>query len=203
MNDFKKKMNEKIEQYSNEKYLDGYIKNEFLTDDEDADIFLKVYNKYDLFDSRTVGNQLDLLKSIYDFIEDKSSMLDSDVQIDLHIQGCNLDNKDQENVRHILKEHYAIELYKIQKEYVKFKDRIINLFAVGFGALLLYSFFFFFTDFDYFLTILSFLFTFALMEAIDLYIGKFSSIKKNREDITQNLLMNITFDNKDNNKKDN
>ena len=137
MNDFKKKMNEKIEQYSNEKYLDGYIKNEFFTDDNDADIFLKVYNKYDLFDSRTEGNQLDLLKSIYDFIEDKSSMLDSDVQIELHIQGCNLDNKDQENVRHILKEHYAIELYKIQKEYVKFKDRIINLFAVGFGALLL------------------------------------------------------------------
>jgi len=194
MNSFKSKMMEKINIYSDKSYLNGYIKNEYLLDDKGANIFLKVYNKYDLFDSRTDGNQVDLLKSIYEYIEDKSSMLDSDIPIVLHITGTKLDSKDQQSVKHILKEHYAIELYKVQKEYDRCKNRIINLFAIGMGALLLYSFFYFYTDFGYLSTILSFLFTFALMEAIDLYIDKLLVIKKNREDTTQNLLMNITFD---------
>lgn len=197
MSTFKEKMNEKIKTYSDKSYLDGYIKNEFLTDNGNADIFLKVYNKYDLFDSRTSGEQLDLLDSIYSFIENKTSMLESDIQIDLHIIGCKLDNKDQESVRHIIKEHYAIELYKIQKEYVKYRERMLDLFAVGFGALFLYSFFYFYTEFGFFLTILSFLFIFSLSEAIDIYIGTLHDIKKNREDITQNLLMHITFENEE------
>ena len=53
MSDFQEKVKEKIRQYSNEQYLDGYIKNEFLTEDGDADIFLKIHNAYEVFDSRT------------------------------------------------------------------------------------------------------------------------------------------------------
>ena len=65
MNDFHDKVNEKIKQYSNDQYLDGYIKNEFLTEDGDADIYLKIKHKDELFDSRTVGDQLDLNKDIF------------------------------------------------------------------------------------------------------------------------------------------
>ena len=39
-------MKEKIRQYSNEHYLDGYIENEFLTQDGDADIYLNIDLKY-------------------------------------------------------------------------------------------------------------------------------------------------------------
>ena len=118
MNDFKKRMNEKIKMYSNKEYLDGYIKNEFLTDDGDADIFLNIESKDELFDSRTVGDQIDLVSDVYDFIEEKTSMLENDVQIHLHILGVKLDSKEQGAVKHILKEHFAIELYKVEKEYI-------------------------------------------------------------------------------------
>ena len=88
MDDFKGKVKEKIRQYSNEQYLDGYIKKEFLTDDGDADIYINIDEKYDLFDSWTVGNQIDLETDIYDYIEEKTAMLGNHVPINLHIIGC-------------------------------------------------------------------------------------------------------------------
>ncbi len=66
MNGFKKKMKEKIDIYSNKEYLDGYMRDEFMTDDNDADIYLKINEKDELFDSRTIDNQIDLNAVIYD-----------------------------------------------------------------------------------------------------------------------------------------
>ena len=194
MNDFKKKMKEKISMYSNQEYLDGYIRNEYLTDDSDADIYLNLNDRDDLFDSRTSGNQLDLNSDVYDYLEEKTSMLDSDVQIELHISGVDLDSHEQGIVRHILKEHYAIELYKVQKEYKRIRKKIFNLILVGTISFILYAFLFFIEDFEFGLEILGFLFSFALWEGFDSMIYDFKEIKRDREDITQNLLTNVVFD---------
>ena len=72
--DFKQKMKEKIKEYSNEKYLQGYIKDEYNIDDKDADIYLQVYSKNELFDSRTVGKQKSLTDKLYSYIEAKTDM---------------------------------------------------------------------------------------------------------------------------------
>ena len=121
MNNFKATMKEKIKQYSNQEYLDNYIRNEYLTDENHADIFMKLSNKNQLFDERTMDKQFDLLNDVYEFVEHKTSMLDSSVQIRFHIIGLDLSEKEQEKVKHTIKEHYAIELYKIQKEYIKYR----------------------------------------------------------------------------------
>ena len=126
MNSFNEKVKEKIKQYSNQEYLDGYIKEEFLTDDGDADIFIYLESKDELFDSRTRGKQKELNSEIYDFIEDKSSMLDNDTRINFHINGIELTSKEQGIVKHLVKEHYAIELYKSQNEYLKTKNKIFK-----------------------------------------------------------------------------
>ena len=55
MNDFKKKVKEKIKLYSNDQYLDGYIQNEFLTEDGDADIYLNIKHKEDIFDENVLS----------------------------------------------------------------------------------------------------------------------------------------------------
>lgn len=194
MNDFKNKVKEKIKQYSNEQYLDGYIKNEFLTDDGDADIYLNINSKDELFDSRTTGNQLDLCKDVYEFIEEKTSMLENDVQISLHIIGKRISQKDQELFKHILKEHYAVELYKKHKEYKSYKSKITSLFLVGFISVLFYLLLYLYTDFEFFLEVFGFVFSFALWEAFDLLLYDFSDVKYEREAITQNLLIDVVFE---------
>ena len=194
MNNFKKRMNEKLKMYSNDEYLSGYIKNEFLTDDGDADIFLNIEEKSELFDSRTIGDQLDLISDVYDFIEEKTSMLENDVQIHLHILGIKLDSKEQEAVKHILKEHFAIELYKVEKKYKKIKRKIFKLIGIGIISFISYLLVNLYINYDFFLEVFGFLFSFALWEGLDSILYDFSEVKNNREAICQNLLMNIDFE---------
>lgn len=190
----KEKVKEKIRIYSNDKYLDGYIKNEFLTDDGDANVFLKLESKNELFDKRTINNQIDLCKEIYEYAVEKTSMLDNNLKINFHITGISLNSKEQGQVRHMFKEHFAIELYKIQKKYSVSKNKIFKLIVLGLFFLTTYAVFYIYTNADFFLEVFSFLFSFSLWEAFDCMIYDFSEIKKEREAITQNLLMDIIFD---------
>ena len=192
--DFKSKMKEKIKQYSDQKYLDGYIKDEYVTHDNDADIYLTLNTVDELLDSRTSGNQLDVLPSVYKFIEDKSEMLNNDMPLELHIKGIELESKTQGIVKHIIKEHYAIELYKIQKKYTKCRNKIIGLALIGIISLIIYTLIYLNINSNYALELFGFIFTFSLWEAIDSYIYSFSDIKYERENITQNLLMKVCFD---------
>ena len=194
MNDFKKKMHEKIKQYSRDEYLDGYIKNEYLTKDGDADIYLNIDSLDDLFDKRTSGNQIDLNADVYDFIENKSSMLSNDTIINLHISGLELSAKEQGMVKHIIKEHYAIELYKVQKEYSKYRNKIVGLLFIGIITILSYFIIYLSVDSGLLLEVFGFIFSFSLWEACDCIIYTLSDIKLDREMVTQNLLMNVEFD---------
>ncbi len=194
MNDFKIKMEEKIKQFSNDEYLEGYIRNEYMTDDKDADIYLNIEEESELFDSRTKGKQVDLNPDVYEFIESKSSMLESDVQIELHISGLEMNDHKQGIVKHLIKEHYAIELYKVQKEYKRIRNKICKLLFIGIITFLLYMLVYFHTDFEFGVEILGFLFSFALWEGFDALLYDFNEIKKEREDTTQNLLINVVFD---------
>lgn len=193
MNDIQKKVKEKIREYSNDEYLDGYIKNEFLTDDGDADIMLKISSVDELFDSRTMGNQLDLNKKIYDFIDDKASMLDNDINLNLNIVGASLEQRDIERVKHIINEHYAIELYKIQKKYRRYKNKIFKLVLVGFVCLLCYAVIAFKFSSKFFIEVFGFLFSFTLWQGFETLIYTLSDLKLQREAITQKLIMCVNF----------
>ena len=193
MNNIKQKVKEKIKQYSHDDYLDGYIKNEFLLKDGQAEIMLKVNNKKDLFDPRTTKNQLDLKESIYHFIDDKMSMLDNDISIILDIICADLDTKDKERIKHIINEHYAIELYKTQKEYKKHKLKILKLMASGVVFLGCYAAIAFNFSSKFLIEVFGFLFSFALWQAFETAIYSLSDAKTERESITQKLVMDIRF----------
>ena len=193
MNDFKKKMKEKIKQFSNDQYLAGYIQNEFHTYDGDADVFLNVGEKSELFDTWTVGFQKDLEDDIYQYIENKTEMLENDIKINLHIVGVPFTSHEQGTIKHVLKEHYAIELYKIQKKYIQHRNKIIALIGIAVLSFILYLTLYLATDFQFFMSVCSFVLSFSLWEAMDSYIYTLSEIKYKRESITQKILMDVDF----------
>lgn len=194
MNNISKKVKEKIKQYSNEEYLDGYIKNEFLSSEGNANIILKVEKKDEIFDSKTVERQLNLRDDIYNYIDAKSAMLRNSIKLQLKIVGINLNSTEKERLKHIISEHYAIELYKIQKEYNIYKVKVIKLLLIGILFLVCYAMTFLITSNALFIDIFGFLFSFALWEAFDTLIFQMSEIKLERESITQKLIMDIDFE---------
>jgi len=195
MNDIKEEVKEKIKQYSNEEYFDGYIKNEFLTDNGKADIFLKITSKEELFDSKTMGNQLDLNNGIYKFIDSKTSILDNNIKIKLNIVSENIKKKDLEKVKHLISEHYAIELYKAQKEYKKNNIKFIKLIIVGMLFLIFYAIIALSSTSKFFIEVFGFLFSFTLWHAFETLMNTLKDIKIKRESITQKLVMDIVFNN--------
>ena len=196
MTNIKEQVKEKIKQYSNDEYLDGYIKNEFLTDDGDADIILHINNKDELFDSKTRDNQLDLKNDIYEYIDNKTSMLNNDIKLNLRIVSNKFSKKKKKKVKHIINEHYAIELYKIEKKYKRYKNIIFRLVLSGLLFLSTYALITFNFTSKFFIEIFGFLFSFTLWKALETYIYTLNEIKYERESITQKLIMEIVFDNK-------
>lgn len=196
MREFNKKVLDKIKLYSNQKYLDGYIRNEFLTEDGTAEIFININDKEDMFDSYTMANQLDLKNEIYEFVEEKTSMLGNSIPIRLNISGYKFTTYEQEAIRHIYKEHFAIELYKVQLEYKKNRNKLIFLISLGIIAFIFYILFSLVFDFEFILIVFSFLASFSLWEAMDSLIYNMSEIKYNRAAVTQNLLATIEFNSK-------
>ena len=97
-------------------------------------------------------------------------------------------------IKNIFREHYAIELFKIQKDYKNQKEKVLSLFLIGCISLLSYLLLYLFTDFDFFLEVFGFIFSFALWEAFDQLIYEISDTKFEREAISQNLLIEIIFD---------
>ncbi len=197
MNNIKEEVKKKINEYSNEEYLERYIKLEFLTDKGDANIYLNIENKKDIFDKKTIGPQLELAGDIYDYIDEKASILNNDIQLNLHILNTKLKHEDQEKVRNLIKEHYGMELYKIGKEYKKCKNKIYKLVLLGLLFLGLYMIIAYTFNSTLFIEILGFMFSFSLWEALDFVIYNLSDIKRKQEEITQKLLMDIYFDKDD------
>lgn len=194
MNNIKKKVKEKIKVYSDEKYLEGYIKTEFLTDDGKADVILNISERDELFDSRTRDNQLELCDEIYDYIDEKTSMLDNDVELDLDILGIKLDNEDKQKVKHLISEHYAIELYKTQRKYKKCIGSIFRTTICGLLFFAIYMIIELHPHTDLFQEIFGFLFSFTLWQAFELILFDMRDLRTEREAITQKLIMNIYFE---------
>lgn len=65
MNNIKKEVKKKINEYSKKEYLDKYIENEFLRDNGDANIYIKLNSREELYNSKTIYNQKDLNNDIY------------------------------------------------------------------------------------------------------------------------------------------
>ena len=193
MNEFKNKVNDKIKEYSKDEYLSGYINNEYSTNDNDADIYMNVKEKDEIIDRRTIRNQIDLKDEVYTYLEKKSAMLENDIPINFHIIGYEFTHHEQGIIKHLIKEHYSIELYKVQKEYKKTRNKAINLIVIGLVCLFIYLYLVLVLESTVISELFIFLFSFSLWEAFHSIIYIISEIKNKRESITQNLLTNVDF----------
>ncbi len=194
MNNINKESEELIKDYSNKNRLNKYIREEFLTSDGDAHIYIKLSDKYELFDKRTSEQQLDINQEIYSFIDDKSSVLDSNIPLHFHIIGLKLNEKEQENINRIIKEHYSIELYKKQREYRLNKDKAITQVLLGVILLLFYGVVYIWTNSAFLLEVFGFLFSFALWQAFEICMYTLSEIKHDTKSIAQKQLMDVDFE---------
>ena len=93
-------------------------------------------------------------------------------------------------------------IHKIQKDYKKTRDKAINLIVIGLVCLLIYLYLVLIAESTVMSEIFVFLFSFSLWEAFHSIIYILSDVKDKRAAITQNLLTNVDFVDKDEDKKE-
>lgn len=193
MKKFKKRVKDKIKLYSDDNHLENYIIREFSIEDGNAHIHIYLNSVDDLLDPRTKGNQVQLKNEIYEYFEEKSSMLDNDMKITFHINGVPITDKDEDLIKFLFREHYSIELYKSQHSYIEIRNRIIKLLILGIVCFIGYLFIFNSSS-EFFLEVFGFIFSFSLWQAFEAMIYSLKDAKEEREAITQNLLTEIVFE---------
>ena len=77
--------------------------------------------------------------------------------------------------------------------YIKYRNEILVLILIGILSLLFYAFLYFNTTWDFFMEVFCFIFSFALWQGIENMIYDFKDVRVLRKDITQNLLMHVSF----------
>lgn len=193
MKKFKKRVKDKIKLYSDDNHLENYIIREFSIEDGNAHIHIYLNSVDDLLDPRTKGNQVQLKNEIYEYFEEKSSMLDNDMKITFHINGVPITDKDEDLIKFLFREHYSIELYKSQHSYIEIRNKIIKLLILGIVSFIGYLFIFKSSS-EFFLEVFGFIFSFSLWQAFEAMIYSLKDAKEEREAITQNLLTEIVFE---------
>lgn len=193
MKKFKKRVKDKIKLYSDDNHLENYIIREFSIEDGNAHIHIHLNSVDDLLDPRTKGNQVQLKNEIYEYFEEKSSMLDNDMKITFHINGVPITDKDEDLIKFLFREHYSIELYKSQHSYIEIRNKIIKLLILGIVCFIGYLFIFKSSS-EFFLEVFGFIFSFSLWQAFEAMIYSLKDAKEEREAITQNLLTEIVFE---------
>ena len=189
-----KHLNKVVNKYSSKKSLDSYIDREFINEEGYAVININLYNGVQLFEPFSYKNQLELNSEIYDYIDNKVAVIPKDIPLKVIFRGKKISEKNQNEIKKLIREHYAIKLYEKQKELNLNRDKTIILAMLGIAMLFLYFYLSVRYNNTLFLEIFSIVASFSIWEAADFFILGRTKINVERFHITQKLIQEIEFE---------
>ena len=173
--------------------LRQYIDQEYMDADGYAVIDIALYDGFARYHPLSLGRQLDLNEEIYDFIEQKASIIPAQLPLKLSFHGGNLDAAEQERVRQLLTEHYTVCLHdKLWDKRIN-RRKLVGMSAVGLFFLSLYFYFALKREDGLFLEVLSVVGSFALWEAADSLMLERRDINAEIRNIAQHLTQEVVF----------
>ena len=167
-------------------YLDQYV--------EDGKASIHV-NASDLYESVSMGRFRQLNSSIYDYVENSANLLP--VYIPLRVIMHGVDQKEQENVEHLYKTHYKVEIQDILWDQRILYTKMIVMTLIGSIFILLYIFFALQKDDNLFLEIMSVIGSFALSETVSSYLLERPRTKNALLEKSQFLTAEIRFEDRE------
>ena len=166
-----------------QKYLDEYM--------EDGKAVIHVDGS-DLYDPVSMGRFRRLNSSIYDYVEKSANLLS--IAIPLRIVMHKVDRNEQENVEHLYRTHYRVEIQDILWDQRILYTKMIVMAIIGSAFILLYMFFALQKNDNLFLEILSIIGSFALSETVGSYLLERPRMKNDLLEKSQFLTAEIEFE---------
>ncbi len=182
-----------IDKYADKDFLREYIKKEYINEDGTAVIHIRLYEGLNLYEGMSYGDQLELNPDIYKFIDSKAKIIPAHIPIKLVFNGRKLEKEEQEKIKYLIDEHYAIELFNQQKDIRITRKKVRRLFAIGVGIFILCFYLSGFGKYNFLTDILRIVGTFSLWELTNMALLRKKDIDMQTLHIAKMLIHEFEF----------
>lgn len=175
---------------------DVYRYIESLKDEEGyAVLNVNLQDKSELYNPLSYNDTKDLNESIYSYIDNETAVIPPSIPLRIKFHG-NIEEKEQDEVRAIMKRHYTLKLRETMLEMASNTKKMLFLAIFGVVMLAFYFYFAFSTENVFWSEILSIIGSFALWESVDAFLLQRPALKREYRNIEQNLNQLIEFETK-------
>lgn len=162
-----------------------YIKKNYIKDETNAIIHLKIKNKEDFYNSFD-PEKLKINEAILKYIEEEANYIPLNYKITIEIETVPLKEKEKEHIIEVLKDNYGLNLHaaklNIKANYMKI------LWLSLLGLLIMVYYYYYYLDFNPWIEILDIVGWVSWWEAIDIFL--FENSKKKTEKLNIEQLYN-------------
>lgn len=172
--------------------FDQVIDKEYLNKDNQAVVFVDCNGISTLFDPLSVGEQLELITDLTDFLDRKMYFIPLQYPIVIRFIHCDYNEETKNNIRLCLSEHYCNIIRDKQLDYRVNRWKIVGL--IFLGLVLLSISFTIRIEAELVNEFLSVAGTFSLWEAVDFYLLERGGIQTEKRNATQAAMASIEFE---------
>lgn len=145
-----------------------------------------------LYDPLGMGKGRDLRSDIYDYIASQTNVVPADVPLRIRFHG-NISETEQKEIPQIMHRHYTMKSLDVAWDMAANLRKMLLLILFGVAVLALYFYFAFTRDDAFFAEILSIVGSFSLWEAADAFLLERPHLRREAQNIEQNLSQKIEF----------
>lgn len=187
------KINKIIDKYANVDSLREYIKREYINEEGNAVINIKLYDDLDIYDKLSYENQAELNSEIYRYIDQKVKIIPAHIPLKLVFHGKRIEKDEQEIIKNLIYEHYAIELFDQQKNLRIVKKKTKRMLFIGITIFLICFYFSGLGKYKFITDFLSIVGTFSLWQVASLVLLERRDIDTRTMHIAKMLIHEIEF----------
>lgn len=170
-----------------------YLKDEYVAADGKAEVDVCLFSGQPLYNPFSMGRQRELSSELYDWIDTKIYPVPNGYQVRLRLHVQEMEDAEKAQIEDILHEHYAVELRDKRLDLRINFWKIWGLIVVGVCLLGLYFALEVMQKQQLFMEFLSIAGTFALWEAVDLYLLERRTLQLDWFSAGQAVMSEIVF----------
>ncbi|MGN0632951.1 MAG: hypothetical protein ACI4JW_03695 [Oscillospiraceae bacterium] len=156
-------------------------------------IDINLNNDFELYNPLSVNCDLELNSDIYDYIEEQSNLIPSNIPLKIRFHGRSFSDDEQNNIREIIKRHYAVAAFDKQWDKALNTKKLIAMFIFGVAMLAIYFYLSVFLKNQIAVELFSVLGSFSLWEAAGSFLLERPQIKREYNEIMQFKNQTIEF----------
>ncbi len=173
--------------------FEDYIEDEYLDEEGNAVIDIKLDDDYEIFNPLSMGNQKEINPDIFDYIDQKADLIPMRYPLVIRFHSKPLAEEDKSQISHCIKEHYFSEIQDVDWDKKKNNWLILLMSLIGVLFIVIYLICELTNSNMIIIEIMSIIGWFAIWEAANHFFVDRNELKRKKLEVTQSYIAKIEF----------